>query len=108
MGIGWPTIWGTRLGRKGEVGVRVLERNEWNEENLWKFESEEEMLRVGIKDSLRAQRAGDAIGGRLVALNIALLLSIFWMDSLYEYVKSLTLKSKPFFGVTGCFCPGFM
>lgn len=59
--------------RKGEVGVKVWGTEVWNGANveaLWTFEGAERW-REGIKESLRAHRAGVAIGGRWQALNIA-------------------------------------
>lgn len=55
------------------MGVKVWMIEVWNGANveaLWRFEGEERW-REGIKESLRAHRAGVAIGGRWQALNIA-------------------------------------
>ena len=55
------------------MGMKVWMTEVWNGANveaLWRFEGEERW-REGIKESLRAHRAGVAIGGRWQALNIA-------------------------------------
>lgn len=78
LGLGRPIRGTTRFKLKkdrwGQLGAKVWGISVWNGaanvESLRSFRGEER-LRQGIQDSLRALRAGVAIGGRWEPLNIA-------------------------------------
>lgn len=102
LGHGLPTIrcrthFTLKEGECRELGLKIRKREVWEcakVETLWTLEGERR-LRVGLRDSLRALRAGGAIGVRWETLNMLLPLANWLREKQKELCQDLSVYCEP-------------